>query len=155
MIRLEEINEDNWCEVAKLRTTEEQKKYVASAIGILARGYVMRESRAKVYAITEDDTYVGIAMIRDIDDDPECYELQQFFIDYKYQGHGYGKQALKLIISELNRERKYANIEVCVKMEDSIAIHIYKSLGFVDTKYISPEVPDAYNLRYVLYKDNE
>ncbi|MDU6976131.1 MAG: GNAT family N-acetyltransferase [Clostridiales bacterium] len=148
MIFLKGVNEGNWYELAKLQTTEEQKKYVASAVGIMARAYAMRKSRAKVYAIVKDEIYIGIAMVRDMDEYPECYELQQFFIDYRYQNQGYGKTALKLIIDVLEQEKKYASIEVCVKMEDKPAIHVYEILGFEDTKYISPDVPDAYNLRY-------
>ncbi|MGL5675192.1 MAG: GNAT family N-acetyltransferase [Cellulosilyticaceae bacterium] len=112
----------------------------------------MRASRAKVYAIAKDEAYVGIAMVRDMDDYPVCYELQQFFIDYRYQNDGYGKQALKLIIDKLEAEKKYMDIEVCVKMEDKPALHVYETIGFVDTGYISPDVPDAYNLRYSFQK---
>lgn len=153
MILLREINEKNWYDVSKLQTTEQQKQYVASAIGIMARAYAMRSSRAKVYAIVFDETYVGIAMVRNMDDEPVCYELQQFFIDHRFQNRGYGKEALKLIINELEKEREYSNIEVCVKMDDKAAIHLYKEIGFVDTKYISPGVPDAYNLRYSFDND--
>ena len=42
-MRLISITEDNWMEVASLSVKEEQKKYVAPAIGILARGYVYRD----------------------------------------------------------------------------------------------------------------
>lgn len=148
MVFLKEVDESNWYEVARLQTTEEQKKYVAPAVGIMARAYAMRKSRAKVYAIVNDEIYIGIAMVRDMDEYPECYELQQFFIDYRFQNCGYGKKALKLIIDLLEKEKKYTNVEVCVKMEDKSAIHVYQKLGFIDTKYISPDVPDAYNLRY-------
>ena len=33
---------------------EEQKRYVASPLGILARGYVFRDSRARVFTVEED-----------------------------------------------------------------------------------------------------
>ncbi len=150
MMELKEVDESNWYEVAKLQTTEEQKKYVAPAIGIMARAYAMRGTRAKVYAIMYDERYIGVAMVRDMDEYPECYELQQFFIDHRYQNQGYGTAALKIIIDSLQKEKKYGDIEVCVKMEDTQAIHVYEKLGFIDTKYISPDVPDAYNLRYTL-----
>lgn len=148
MIILKEVNESNWYEISKLQTTEKQKKYVSSSLGIMARAYAMRECRAKVYAIAHNDIYVGIAMVRDMNEEPVCYELQQFFIDFRYQNLGYGTKALKLIIEELEKERKYNNIEVCVKMEDVGAFHLYQKIGFIDTNYISPDVPDAYNLRY-------
>ena len=39
MIRLIEINEENWLRAAALEVTEEQKKYLDSPVGIIARGY--------------------------------------------------------------------------------------------------------------------
>ena len=46
-MRLISITEDNWMEVASLSVKEEQKKYVAPAIGILARGYVYRDCNVR------------------------------------------------------------------------------------------------------------
>lgn len=40
MIRLTEVTENNWFEVAGLSVKDSQKSYVAPVIGILARGYV-------------------------------------------------------------------------------------------------------------------
>ena len=45
MIRLIEVNEDNWMAFAALRVREEQKSYLDSAVGILARGYAYRVCR--------------------------------------------------------------------------------------------------------------
>lgn len=40
MIKLTEVTEDNWLKIATLSVKDNQKNYVAPAIGILARGYV-------------------------------------------------------------------------------------------------------------------
>ncbi|WP_158281610.1 GNAT family N-acetyltransferase [Sporanaerobacter acetigenes] len=91
-------------------------------------------------------------MVRDINEEPECYELQQFLIDIKYQNKGYGYKVLKLILDYLYVERRYDNVEVCVKKEDVKAIKLYKKVGFIDTGYIDPNVEDAYNLVFC-FKD--
>ena len=44
MIKLIEVTEDNWFEIADLSVKEDQRNYVAPAIGILARGYVYRDN---------------------------------------------------------------------------------------------------------------
>ena len=85
-------------------------------------------------------------MVRDIKEEPECYELQQFLVDIKYQNKGYGYKALKLILDYLYVERRYENVEVCVKKKDVKAIKLYKKGGFIDTGYIDPNVEDANNL---------
>ena len=43
MIKLTEITEDNWLDAAGLTVSDEQKNFVATAVGIIARGYVYRD----------------------------------------------------------------------------------------------------------------
>lgn len=148
MVSLVEVTEENWLAAARLRVSEEQKHFVASAVGILARAYVYRECRAKVYLIEAGNTVVGMMMVRDMDEEPCCYELQQFLVDEKQQGKGYGYAALTALLELLSGERKYPCVEVCVKMTDAAALHVYEKAGFQDTGYIDDDVPDSYNLMY-------
>ena len=69
-------------------------------------------------------------------------------IDIKYQNQGYGYKSLKLILEYLYVERRYENVEVCVKKKDIEAINLYKKIGFGDTGYIDPNVEDALNLMF-------
>jgi diamine N-acetyltransferase len=146
MIRLMDITEENWLDAASLSVNEAQKKYLAPAIGILARGYVYRDCNARVRVIMNDDVIVGLALVREFTDEPLGYELQQFMIDAKYQGKGYGTEALRLILDELREEGHYDHVEVCVKKDDAEAIRLYEKSGFVDSGYIDEDVPDALNL---------
>ncbi len=134
--------------VAALRIREEQRGFVDSALGILARGYAYRACRARVIGLAEGETFVGAALVKDLDEEPACYDLQQFLIDEGWQGRGCGTQALKLILAELEKERKYPCVEVCVKKKNAAALHLFEKLGFADTGYVDPDVPDAVNLMY-------
>ena len=67
-------------------------------------------------------------------------------IDQRYQGKGYGSEALGLILDELRKEGHYDHVEVCVKKDDIAAIHLYQKKGFVDSGYIDEEVPDSLNM---------
>jgi RimJ/RimL family protein N-acetyltransferase len=149
MLRLIEINEENWLAARRLSVREEQKGFLDSALGILARGYVYRASRARVLGVAEDGTLLGLALVKDLDEEPACYDLQQFFIDGAYQGKGCGTAALGLILDELKKERKYGCVEVCVKREDASALRVYEKCGFVDTGYVDEDAPDCLNLMYV------
>lgn len=146
MIRLTEITEDNWLKAADLSVSDEQKGFVAPAIGIIARGYVYRDCNSKVFAIKDDDTVVGLALVREFADEPLGYDLQQFMIDERFQGKGFGSAALKLILDELKKEARYDHVEVCVKKDDNAAIHLYEKHGFLDSGYIDEDVPDSLNL---------
>lgn len=145
-IRLAEVTEKNWPEVASLSVEDWQKGFVAPAQGILARGYVYRNCGGRVYVIEADGTVVGAALVRDFTEEPIGYDLQQFMIDRRYQGRGYGTRALELILDELRKEGRYGHVEVCVKKEDKAAIRLYRKMGFRDSGYVDEEVPDAVNL---------
>ena len=146
MIKLVEITEDNWLAVRRLTVGESQKAYLDSPLGILARGYLYRDCRARVIGIEKDGGIVGVALVKDLDEEPACYDLQQFLIDLPEQGKGYGTEALRLILAELGAERKYDCVEVCVKREDAPALRVYEKVGFVDTGYIDEDAPDCLNL---------
>ena len=149
MIKLVEIDENNREEAVLLEVTDDQKGFLDSAAGILARGHIYRENRARVTGIALDDgTLAGLALVKDLDEEPACYDLQQFMIDRRFQGKGFGTEALKMILAELSKERKYDCVEVCVKKDDAAALHVYEKCGFVDTGYIDEDAPDCLNLMY-------
>ena len=146
MVKITDITEENWLGVASLEVEDRQKGYVAPAVGVIARGYVYRDCGGRVYAIENDGEIVGCALVREFTDEPLGYDLQQFMIDRRYQGRGYGTAALELILDALRREGRYDHVEVCVKKEDAEAIRLYEKHGFVDSGYVDEEVPDALNM---------
>ena len=148
MIRLTDVTENNWPEVASLSVKDHQKGFVASAIGILARGYAYRKCGARVFVIENDGVIVGMALVREFTDEPLGYDFQQFMIDRKYQNSGYGFAALQLILDELRKENHYDHVELCVKKDDAEAIRLYKKSGFTDSGYVDGEAPDSLNMIY-------
>ncbi len=146
MIKLNEVTEENWFEVANLSVKDNQKNYVAPVIGILARGYVYRDCNVRIYVIENDGTVIGVSLVREFTDEPLGYDLQQFMIDQRYQGKGYGTEALRLLLDEIRQEGHYDHVEVCVKKVDIAAIHLYKKNGFIDSGYIDENSPDSLNM---------
>ena len=146
MLRLTDVTEENWLEVASLSVRDDQKRFLAPAIGILARGYVYRHCNGRVFVLEQDGAVVGVALVRDFTEEPLGYDLQQFMIDQRYQGRGYGSAALGLILDALRRENRFDHVEVCVKKDDAAAIRLYEKHGFVDSGYVDGDVPDALNL---------
>lgn len=148
MVSLRPINEANFLEAISLRVRPEQKDFVASAVGILARAYAYRDSRAAAWGIYAEERIVGLMMVHDLTEEPACYHLCEFLIDQKEQGKGYGQHALALLLTQCARERKFSAIEVCVKKADAQAIHVYEKAGFHDTGYQDPETPDSCCMAY-------
>lgn len=153
MIKLVNVTEQNWLDIFSLSVHENQKKFLATPTGIVARGYVYRSCNARVYGISNDGHIIGVALVKDMDEEPSCYDLQQFMIDRHFQNKGYGTEALRLILSVLSKERKYGQVEVCVNKENAAALWMYNKVGFEDTGYIDESVPDCYNLMYHFSRD--
>lgn len=143
MITLQPINETNFQQAAALCVYPEQATYVASAPMTLARAYAYRHQRAVCWGIYSDDAIVGLAMIHDLEEEPACYHLCEFLIDQRWQGRGYGTEALRLILEHCRREGKYPRVEVCVKKENTAAVRVYEKAGFRDSGYTDPDVPDS------------
>lgn len=150
MIHLVDVNEENWIDIIRLSVNEEQQKYLDRPIGIIARGYIYRNCNGRVFGIADDSQLVGVALVRDFTDEPINYDLQQFMIDRRFQNKGYGTEALQLILNFLKQEGRYNSVEVCVNREDSMALHVYEKVGFVDSGYIDDDLPDCVNLIYHL-----
>ena len=148
MIHLEDITEANFTEALRLEVGEDQRRFVAPAAGILARGYVYRHNRARVYAIMAEDAMAGLALVRDLDEPPACYDLQQFMIDRRHQGRGCGGEALRQLLAMLRAEGRYDAVEVCVHQENLAARRLYERAGFADTGYADPGAPECLNLVY-------
>lgn len=148
MIKLIDVTEENWLDVARLTVSEEQQAFLDKPLGIIARGYVYRNCNARVIGIADDSQMIGVALVRDLDDEPACYDLQQFMIDKRFQNKGFGSAALKQIIELLEKERKYNCVEVCVNKADTPALRVYEKAGFADTGYIDDDAPDCLNLMY-------
>lgn len=148
MIRLEAVTEENWLDVTRLSVSDAQRAFLDRPIGILARAYVYRQCNARVFVIINDSDIIGLALVRDLDEAPACYDLQQFMIDQRFQNQGYGTEALERIISLLKDEGKYDCVEVCVNKADASALRVHEKTGFNDTGYHDEDAPDCLNLRY-------
>ena len=146
MLRLVDIDETNFFAARALSPGEDQRRFLDSPLGILARGYAYRAQRARVLAVVEGKRVAGLLLVKDMDEEPACYDLQQFMIDGSCQGKGCGKAALRLLLDDLRRERKYDTVEVCVHRDNIAALALFTGAGFRDTGYVDPDLPDCLNL---------
>ena len=130
MIHLEEITPDNWRE--ELKVSKEQERYVSDAMKILARAYAFRNQRSYACIIYEEGEPIGMAMYYDCDE-LQAYDFSQLFIDERYQGRGFGKEAAKLILDRMKRDGKYSEVVLCYIEGNKAAKEMYEKLGFYHT----------------------
>ena len=132
VIRFETITPDNWR--LGLSVREDQRNFVSDSKGILARAYAYRSKRSQAFLIYDDNTPVGMTMYYDVDEeDCKAYNLSQFFIDYRYQGRGYGERAASLLLEQMKADGKFDKVVLCYIDGDTAAKNLYEKLGFSHT----------------------
>lgn len=73
MIRLEDVNPDNWR--LSLRVRDDQKAFVANSTVMLARAFAYRNSRSRAVVIYNDEAPIGMALYYDFED---AYNFSHF-----------------------------------------------------------------------------
>lgn len=73
---------------------------------------------------------VGFAMYA-LDAEDDNYWIYRFMIDGRFQGRGYGKAALALLVETIFQEPGCARILLDVKPENHVARRLYAQAGFV------------------------
>ena len=129
-VTLREITKENFRAVAALKVADHQSNFVANNAFSIAEARF--EDEAWFRAIYADEVPVGFAMLFE-DESKGEYGLWRFMIDGKYQGKGYGKAALQLLIDRIKGYPNATKMELSVVPENEAAAAFYKRFGFVDT----------------------
>ena len=146
MLSLQHIDGRNVWDILKLKVSKEQQSYVAGNDVSLIEAYISKTENGQIFpfGIYKDDVPVGFLMIgfgtdSSWDDAPTIaqnnYDLRRLMIDIKYQGRGYGKEALNLAL-EFIRTFPCGKAEYCwlsYEPENKAARDLYRSFGFVET----------------------
>lgn len=137
MVELREITEDNFNKCIKLSVADNQRNHEASNVYSLAQAWVYRNT-AFPFAIYADDILVGFIMLGYYEVKKQ-YNLWRFMIDEKYQGKGYGKQALLIAIYYLVNKINIKEVYTSVVAENTYARKLYNKVGFVETGELSDD----------------
>ena len=131
MVELREITEDNYGECFKLKVTEAQNNFVASNIYSLAQARVFYET-AYPFAVYADGGMVGFIMLGYLKPENQ-YTVWRLMIDERFQGKGYGRQALLLGIEYLKEKFGPPEIFLSYEPDNHVAEKLYESVGFKKT----------------------
>lgn len=145
MIHLEKITYENFDDVFDLKVKRTQYNFVASNLYSVAQAYVTEANGGHVFpfAIYNDKKLVGFIQLaygENADQDgvsveKDNYEVWRFMIDKRYQGKGYGREALKLAIDFI-KTFPCGKAEYCwisYEKENEVAKKLYASFGFEET----------------------
>lgn len=134
-MKLIDITEKNWGKAVRLTTNADNshtlgEEFVASnAYSIIQSVY---EPGWTVRAIEHDEVLIGFVMYG-LFEEKNSYEICRFMIDRKFQGKGYGKRALGLIVEEMKEKFSCDKIYLSVVPANIRGKHVYEKFGFVST----------------------
>ena len=144
MVELREITNANIWKVCMLEPFEEQKDFVAENMQSLAEAYATRNegNNALPLAVYSGGDPIGFVMIGkgtvgnedESDLIKENYSLWRLMIDKKYQGQGYGKQAIDAAM-DLIRTFPFGEAKkvwLSYEPENTHARDIYRKYGFAE-----------------------
>ncbi|WP_127591228.1 GNAT family N-acetyltransferase [Paenibacillus lautus] len=128
MIRLQPVDKDNWTECIKLKAKPEQEGFIASNLYSIAQFQFLEHFVAM--AIYDGQTMIGFALYG-LDSDDGNYWIYRFMIDGHYQGKGYGKEALRIIIEEIrNKHDRTDVLMLSFDPKNELARQLYVKAGF-------------------------
>ncbi|MBB4825481.1 diamine N-acetyltransferase [Sporosarcina luteola] len=133
MLQLKPITKDNWIEAISLRVRDDQVKFVASNAVSLAQLNFLKQFHAK--GLYLDDEMVGFTLFG-IDEEDDQYWIYRMMIDQKHQGQGYGKQAVQLVVEDIQKmkEDRHQTVTLSYEPQNEVAKRLYEQLGFQEVE---------------------
>lgn len=126
-VALREINQDTVRSFCALSVREDQKGFVAPNAISIAQAHF--EKKAWFRGIYADETPVGFVMLSDDAEKPEYY-LWRFMIDSRYQGLGFGRRAMELLVEHVRTRPGATELLTSVVQADGGPQEFYEKLGF-------------------------
>lgn len=136
LLSLPPITAQNWHDIIALAPRDDQKQFIASNLYSIAQSKVQPECMP--LAIYAEATPIGFAMYA-LDQDDGHYWIYRMMIDAHYQGQGYGRAALQLLIEMMQLLPGCDRIHLGVNPENKTAMSLYTQAGFKPTGLILGE----------------
>lgn len=137
-ISLKKIKRSNLEMILNLAVKPKQKSLVAPNAHSIAEAHFTKGAWYR--AIYLDDVPIGFVMLRDttlihkkiMPDNPVMY-IWRFMLDGRYQGKGYGKRAMELVIEHIKSRPNIKEVSLHHEPAKGNAGEFYKKCGFKHT----------------------
>jgi diamine N-acetyltransferase len=138
-LTIQAVTRANWRDALHLRVLPEQQRFVADyepvAAIALAKAYVGAMGLQWLpYVFYRAEEMVGFVTLAYQAENTSLYWALHFFIDARYQGQGYGKEALEVLLIEVKRQHPACQlVQLTVHPENTVAQRLYSQAGFLPT----------------------
>ena len=130
------ITKHNIYDVLRLKLKDDQIGFVSSNAFSIAESSVNPDYQTRAAIV--DGKIVGFAMytewvnalwMKEQKQKPGEYYIPRVMVDKSYQGNGYGRQLMVLLLNEIEKNRPKA-IHIVYCPDNKVAKELYLSLGF-------------------------
>lgn len=125
---IREITKENWRDAAALSVSAEQQRFIESNAFSMAE--CLYEMHAVSVGLYDNDTMIGFAMYGWPDIEQRSAWLDRFMIDRNFQGKGYAKRFLLLMIRYIEQQYDCKTIYLSIHPDNAHAKGLYEALGF-------------------------
>src|SRR5215469_16155614 len=138
-LTIREVTRENWQTALRLAVHPDQQRFIAGVVPIaaiaLAKAYIRPGGLLWLpYAFYAGTAMIGFTELAYAPESTDNYWIFHFFIDVTYQGKGYGKQALRLVLDFIKQQHPHCHsIHLTVHPENIAAQRLYSSAGFQST----------------------
>ena len=129
-VSLREVTKETVRAICDLALAPGQERFVAPNAVSIAEAYF--EPKAWFRAIYAGEEPVGFVMLYDDQDKPE-YFLWRLMIASPFQGKGYGRRAIELLLEEVRARPRATELFVSYVPGEGSPEHFYRRLGFEAT----------------------
>jgi diamine N-acetyltransferase len=129
-VSLRPLTAANWQACIDLRVREDQKNFVAPNVYSLAEARIYPECVPQ--AIYAGETMVGFVMYA-LSKEDQRHWIIRLMVDQRFQGLGYGRAALRLVIEEMRQMPGCERIYLSYEPENEHAEQLYARFGFLPT----------------------
>lgn len=129
-VTLREVTKDTLRNILELKVHPEQEKFVANNAVSIAQAHF--EPKAWFRGVYAGETPVGFVMLYENPDEP-MYYLWRFMIDARYQGMGFGKRAMDLVVERVRTLPNATELLLSYVPAEGGPEPFYARYGFVNT----------------------
>jgi diamine N-acetyltransferase len=138
-VTVHEVTRANWRDALRLAVRPDQQRFVAEYAPIVAillsKAYVRALGMIwEPHAFVVDSEMVGLAALAAEPEHADLRWIFHFFIDERFQGRGYGREALAALMSQVKVSQPVCrSLQLTVHPENHVAQRLYLGMGFMPT----------------------
>ncbi len=139
MLQLREITFADFDDCVAINVRDDQRTFVDPPVYSIALSKIETRWQWQPRAVYDDEKLIGFVNFGETE--AGVYYLDSVIIDARFQGRGYGRALMLLMIAHIKALSGYHTIELTHDPSNAVAARLYLSLGFIYTGKTTHDEP--------------